>query len=150
MRANCVTLPVEFISSVVLRIPAGDVCYGRGDYSNVDTTLELRDAFYVPGPCASLLSTKAMFQKQGICTYLIDELRPVLPNNNHVRIREISANYSVMLSSDIVVYVVTNENTTIERAKGQVGQFESLVHAPLGHFSIDNINACANHARGIE
>eukprot|EP00965_Chrysotila_dentata_P063503 2104342-Pleurochrysis_carterae.AAC.1 len=74
--------------------------------------LELRDAFYVPALCATLLSTKAMFEKQGIRTYLNDELRLVLPNDNHVRIRESSTNYTVMLTSDTFVYAVTGENDT--------------------------------------
>eukprot|EP00965_Chrysotila_dentata_P090059 2972208-Pleurochrysis_carterae.AAC.1 len=72
-----------------------------------------------------------MFQKQGIRTYLNDELRIVIPNDNHVCIRENSANYPVMLASDTFVYVVTNESDTVERARGQVGQFENLVHADL-------------------
>eukprot|EP00965_Chrysotila_dentata_P142861 4721140-Pleurochrysis_carterae.AAC.1 len=46
--------------------------------------LELHDALCVPGLCARLLSTKAMLQKQGIRTHLNDELRFVLPNDNHV------------------------------------------------------------------
>eukprot|EP00965_Chrysotila_dentata_P040588 1346445-Pleurochrysis_carterae.AAC.1 len=62
--ANDVTLPVEFIGSIALRIPAGDVCNGTGDYSAKETLVELRDALYVPGLCATLLSMKAMFQKQ--------------------------------------------------------------------------------------
>eukprot|EP00965_Chrysotila_dentata_P068748 2271414-Pleurochrysis_carterae.AAC.1 len=73
--ANGVTLPVEFIGSIVLHVPAGDVCSGNGDYSATETLLELRDALYVLDLCATLLSTKAMFQKQGIRTYLNDELR---------------------------------------------------------------------------
>eukprot|EP00965_Chrysotila_dentata_P006756 221149-Pleurochrysis_carterae.AAC.1 len=36
---------------------------------------ELRDALYMPGLCATLVSPKAIFQKQGIRTYLNDELR---------------------------------------------------------------------------
>eukprot|EP00965_Chrysotila_dentata_P087732 2896812-Pleurochrysis_carterae.AAC.2 len=91
------------------------------------------------------------FQKQGIRTYLNDELRLVLPSDHHVRIRETSAN--VTLSSDKnFVFAMTNEIDTVERAKGQVGQFqfEKLVHARLGHFSIDRITASVNHVRGIE
>eukprot|EP00965_Chrysotila_dentata_P042813 1421126-Pleurochrysis_carterae.AAC.1 len=65
-----------------------------------------------------------MFQKQGIRTYLNDELRPVLPNDNYVRIRENFANYTVTLASDTFVYAVTGENDTVERARGQVGQFD--------------------------
>eukprot|EP00965_Chrysotila_dentata_P110060 3636706-Pleurochrysis_carterae.AAC.1 len=60
--ANGVTLPVEFIGSIVLRIPAGDVRNGNGDYSAKETLVELRNALYVPGLCATLLSTKTMFQ----------------------------------------------------------------------------------------
>eukprot|EP00965_Chrysotila_dentata_P096532 3190149-Pleurochrysis_carterae.AAC.1 len=86
--ANGNTLPVEFIGTIVLRIPAGDVCNGNDDYSTKETLLELRDAIYVLGLCATLFSTKAIFQKQGIRAYLNDDLRLVLPNENHVRIRE--------------------------------------------------------------
>eukprot|EP00965_Chrysotila_dentata_P151691 5013341-Pleurochrysis_carterae.AAC.1 len=86
-----------------------------------------------------------MLQKQGIRTYLNDELRLALPNDNHVRIHENSTNYTVTLVSDTFVYAVTGENDLVERAKGQVGRFdvpfENLVHACLGHFSIDRINA---------
>eukprot|EP00965_Chrysotila_dentata_P148872 4916357-Pleurochrysis_carterae.AAC.1 len=82
-----------------------------------------------------------MLQKQGIRTYLNDELQIVLPNDNHVRIRKNSANYTVTLASDTLVYVVTNESDTVERAWVQVGQFGKLVHARLGHFFIDPINA---------
>eukprot|EP00965_Chrysotila_dentata_P043283 1438686-Pleurochrysis_carterae.AAC.1 len=57
--ANGVTLPVEIIGFIVLRIPAGDVRNGNGDYSTKATLLELRDALYGPGLCATLLSTKA-------------------------------------------------------------------------------------------
>eukprot|EP00965_Chrysotila_dentata_P171633 5664188-Pleurochrysis_carterae.AAC.1 len=57
--ANGVTLPVELIGSIVLRIPAGDVGNGNGDYSTKETLLELRGALYVPGLCAELFSTKA-------------------------------------------------------------------------------------------
>eukprot|EP00965_Chrysotila_dentata_P025375 843227-Pleurochrysis_carterae.AAC.1 len=60
-----------------------------------------------------------MFQKQGIRTYLTDELRFVLPNDNHVCIRENSTNYTVTLASDTVVYVVTGESDTVERARGK-------------------------------
>eukprot|EP00965_Chrysotila_dentata_P050269 1665504-Pleurochrysis_carterae.AAC.1 len=98
--ANGVTLPVDFIGSIVLRILAGDVRNGNGDYSTKETLLELRDALYVPGLCAALLSTEAVFQNQGIRTYLNDELRVVLPNDNHVRIRKYSTNYTVTLASD--------------------------------------------------
>eukprot|EP00965_Chrysotila_dentata_P022147 733256-Pleurochrysis_carterae.AAC.1 len=73
--ANGVTLPVEFIGSIILRIPAGNVRNGNGDYSTKETLLELRDALLVPGLCATLFSTEAMFRKQGIRTYLNDELR---------------------------------------------------------------------------
>eukprot|EP00965_Chrysotila_dentata_P179218 5918762-Pleurochrysis_carterae.AAC.1 len=66
-----------------------------------------------------------MFQKQGIRTYLNDELHIVfVRNDNHVRIRENSTNYTVMLASDTFVYAVTGENDTVERARGQVGQFD--------------------------
>eukprot|EP00965_Chrysotila_dentata_P060981 2020421-Pleurochrysis_carterae.AAC.1 len=92
--ADGVTLPVESIGPIVLRSPAGDVCNGNGDYSTKETLLELRNALYMPGLYALLLSTKAMFQKQEIRTYLNDELRIVLPNDNHVRIRENSTNYT--------------------------------------------------------
>eukprot|EP00965_Chrysotila_dentata_P185866 6136260-Pleurochrysis_carterae.AAC.1 len=44
--ANGVTLPVEFIGTIVLRIPAGDVRNGNGHYSAKQTLLELRDALY--------------------------------------------------------------------------------------------------------
>eukprot|EP00965_Chrysotila_dentata_P046919 1557461-Pleurochrysis_carterae.AAC.1 len=95
-----------------------------------------------------------MFQKQGTRTYLNDELRLVLPNDNHVCIREISTNYIVTLASDTFVYAVTGENNTVERMRGQVGQFDGqfkdLVHARLGHFSIDRINASVKHVRDIE
>eukprot|EP00965_Chrysotila_dentata_P042461 1407795-Pleurochrysis_carterae.AAC.1 len=57
--ANGVTLPVEFIGSIVLRISAGDVRNGNGYYSAKETLLELLDTLYVPGLCATLLSTKA-------------------------------------------------------------------------------------------
>eukprot|EP00965_Chrysotila_dentata_P126015 4164681-Pleurochrysis_carterae.AAC.2 len=78
-------------------------CYG--DYSNEETTLELRDSFYVPGLFATLLPTKAMLQNQGIRTYLNNELRPlVLSNDNHVRIRETIANSTVALASDTLLY----------------------------------------------
>eukprot|EP00965_Chrysotila_dentata_P169506 5596483-Pleurochrysis_carterae.AAC.6 len=60
------------ITPASLRIPAGDVRHGHGDYSNVETTLELRNALYLPGLCATLLSTKAMFKMQGIRTSLND------------------------------------------------------------------------------
>eukprot|EP00965_Chrysotila_dentata_P152514 5040429-Pleurochrysis_carterae.AAC.1 len=60
-----------------------------------------------------------MFQKQGIRTYLNDELRLVLPNDNHVRIRKNSTNYTVTLASDTFVNAVTGENDTVERARGQ-------------------------------
>eukprot|EP00965_Chrysotila_dentata_P104378 3446726-Pleurochrysis_carterae.AAC.2 len=61
-----------------------------------------------------------------------------------------TANYTVTLVSDTLVYVVTNESDTVVRAMGQVGQVENLVHACLGHFSIDRINASVDHGRGIE
>eukprot|EP00965_Chrysotila_dentata_P020969 694652-Pleurochrysis_carterae.AAC.1 len=117
--ANGVTLPVELLGSIVLRIPAGEVRNCNGDYSTKETLLELRDALYVPGLCATLLSTKAMFQKQGIRTYLDDELRLVLPNDNRVRIREKSTNYTVTLAFDTFVYAVTGKNDSVERARGQ-------------------------------
>eukprot|EP00965_Chrysotila_dentata_P048625 1612788-Pleurochrysis_carterae.AAC.1 len=60
-----------------------------------------------------------MFQKQGIRTYLNDELRLVLPIDNHVRIRENSTNYTVTLASDTFVYAVPGENDSVERARGQ-------------------------------
>eukprot|EP00965_Chrysotila_dentata_P049439 1639094-Pleurochrysis_carterae.AAC.1 len=93
-----------------------------------------------------------MFQKQGIRTYLNDELRLlVLPSDHHVRIRETFANYTVTLSSDRnFVCAMTNEIDSVERARGQVGQFKILVHARLGNVSIDRINASVNHVRGIE
>eukprot|EP00965_Chrysotila_dentata_P005991 196460-Pleurochrysis_carterae.AAC.1 len=70
-----------------------------------------------------------MFQKQGMisaATYLNDELRFVLPHDNHVRIRENSTNYTVTLvAADTFVYAVTGENDTVERAtRGQIGQFD--------------------------
>eukprot|EP00965_Chrysotila_dentata_P195991 6177319-Pleurochrysis_carterae.AAC.1 len=65
-----------------------------------------------------------MFQQQGIRTYLNDELLLVLPNDIHVRIRESSTNYTATLASDTLVYAVAGENDTVERAKGQVGQFD--------------------------
>eukprot|EP00965_Chrysotila_dentata_P154531 5105878-Pleurochrysis_carterae.AAC.1 len=46
---NGVTLPVEFIGSIVLRVPAGDVRNRNGVYSTTETILELHDALYVPG-----------------------------------------------------------------------------------------------------
>eukprot|EP00965_Chrysotila_dentata_P191285 6174418-Pleurochrysis_carterae.AAC.1 len=123
--ANGVTLPIEFIGSIVLRISAGDVRHGNGDYSTKETLLEVRDALYVPGLCATLLSIKAMFQKQGIRTYLNDELRLVLLNDNHVRIREsCSTNCTAALASDTFVYAVTGKNDTVELLRGQVGQFD--------------------------
>eukprot|EP00965_Chrysotila_dentata_P079633 2626424-Pleurochrysis_carterae.AAC.1 len=98
----------------------------NGVYSTTETILELHDALYVPGLCATLPSTKAMFQKQGIRTYLNDELHLVLPSDHHVRIRETFANYRVPLSSDEnFVCAMTNEIDTVERARGQVGQLES-------------------------
>eukprot|EP00965_Chrysotila_dentata_P012280 403467-Pleurochrysis_carterae.AAC.1 len=63
-----------------------------------------------------------MFQKQGVRTYLNDELHLVLPNDNHVRIPENSTNSTVTLASDTFVYAVIGKNDTIERARGQVGQ----------------------------
>eukprot|EP00965_Chrysotila_dentata_P255486 6212240-Pleurochrysis_carterae.AAC.2 len=66
-----------------------------------------------------------MFQMQGIGTYLNDELHLALPNDNHVRIYKTSANYTITLSTDPFVYVVTGENdTVIKRSRGQVGQFD--------------------------
>eukprot|EP00965_Chrysotila_dentata_P256404 6212527-Pleurochrysis_carterae.AAC.2 len=63
-------------------------------------------------------------------------------------------NYTITLASDTFVYAVTGEIDTVKRARGQVGQFdeqfENLVHARLGHFSIDHINASVKHVRGIE
>eukprot|EP00965_Chrysotila_dentata_P238771 6202708-Pleurochrysis_carterae.AAC.2 len=108
------------------------------------------DAPYVPGLSATLISTKARFQKQGIRTYLNDEHCLVLPNDNHVRIRKTSANYTAKISLDTVVYVVTNDNDAVKRAMWQVGQFESLVTARLGRFPIDVINASVNHLRSIK
>eukprot|EP00965_Chrysotila_dentata_P168255 5556659-Pleurochrysis_carterae.AAC.1 len=49
--ANGVTLPVEFIGSMVLRIPAGNARNGNNDYSTNKPLIELRDALYVPGLC---------------------------------------------------------------------------------------------------
>eukprot|EP00965_Chrysotila_dentata_P070524 2330816-Pleurochrysis_carterae.AAC.1 len=92
-----------------------------------------------------------MFQKQGIRTYLNDELRIVIPNCNHVCIRENSANYPVMLAPDTFVYVVTNESDTVERARGQVGQLENLVHADLASaISPSTASTPVKHVRGIE
>eukprot|EP00965_Chrysotila_dentata_P083563 2757055-Pleurochrysis_carterae.AAC.1 len=65
-----------------------------------------------------------MFQKQGIRTYLNDELRLLLLNDNHVRIRKNSTHYTVSLASDTFVYAVAGKNDTVERARGQVGQFD--------------------------
>eukprot|EP00965_Chrysotila_dentata_P224382 6194144-Pleurochrysis_carterae.AAC.1 len=92
------TLPVKLIGSIILRIPAGDVNDGHGDYSNVETTLALRDALYVPGLCATLRSTKAVFKLPCIRTYLNDEVRLVLPNDNHARIRKTAANHTASRS----------------------------------------------------
>eukprot|EP00965_Chrysotila_dentata_P224457 6194188-Pleurochrysis_carterae.AAC.4 len=76
-------------------------------------------------PCASgPLGYSSLYKsngaKQGIRTYLKEELRLVLPNDNYVRIRETTAKYTVTLASDTLVYVVTNENNMrlYERAKG--------------------------------
>eukprot|EP00965_Chrysotila_dentata_P162418 5364299-Pleurochrysis_carterae.AAC.1 len=88
-----------------------------------------------------------MLQKQGIRTYLNDELRLVFQNDHHVHTRENFANYTVRLVSDLLVYMVTNENDTVERAMGQEGRFKQLVHARLGHFSIKRINASNKHVR---
>eukprot|EP00965_Chrysotila_dentata_P161209 5323845-Pleurochrysis_carterae.AAC.1 len=51
--ANGVTLPIEFIGSIVLLIPAGDVRNNNGDCSTKKTLPELCDALYVPGLCAT-------------------------------------------------------------------------------------------------
>eukprot|EP00965_Chrysotila_dentata_P009847 321359-Pleurochrysis_carterae.AAC.3 len=133
---NGVTLPVKCIGSIVLLIHASNVCNGHGDYSCVGMTLELLDALYVSGLYATLLSTKAMFKMQGIRTYLKDKLRLVPPNDNHVRIRKTTANHNISLSTDKFVYVVTGENDTVERARGQVGQSfqKSCPRYCLGHF----------------
>eukprot|EP00965_Chrysotila_dentata_P131229 4338329-Pleurochrysis_carterae.AAC.1 len=61
---------------------------------------------------------------QGIRTYLDDKLRLVLPSNNHVRIRENSKNNTVTLAFDTFLCALSGENDTVERAKGQVGQFD--------------------------
>eukprot|EP00965_Chrysotila_dentata_P061573 2038622-Pleurochrysis_carterae.AAC.1 len=76
----------------------------HGDYFNVETILELRDALYAPGLCATLLSKKAMFKMQGIRTYLNNELHLVLSNDNQVRIRETTAKNTITLSTDTFVY----------------------------------------------
>eukprot|EP00965_Chrysotila_dentata_P094992 3140939-Pleurochrysis_carterae.AAC.4 len=146
--ANGMALPVEFLGSIILRIPAGDVCNKNGVYSATETILELHDTLYVPGLCATLLSTKAMFQKQGIHIYLNDELLLVLPSDHHVRIRESSANYSVTLSSDKnFVCAMTNEIDTVERARGQIGQYELILlsvsrsHRRHGRRSVKKVSA---------
>eukprot|EP00965_Chrysotila_dentata_P154675 5110974-Pleurochrysis_carterae.AAC.2 len=152
--ANGVTLPVKFIGFIVLRILAVDVRNGHDGYSNVETTLELRDALYVPGLCANLLSTKGMLKMQGIRTYLNDEVRHVLPNGNHVRIRKTTAKYTITLSTYTSVHAVTltGENDTVERGRGRRidGQFKNVLHARLGHLAIDCINAFVKQVRGIE
>eukprot|EP00965_Chrysotila_dentata_P044513 1480076-Pleurochrysis_carterae.AAC.2 len=62
-----------------------------------------------------------MFKMRGILTYLKGEMRLVLSNDNHVHIRETTANYTITLYTDTFVYAVTGKNDKVEMRGGKVG-----------------------------
>lgn len=149
--ANGVYLPVEFVGTLVLDLPPGEVKASSGVLSSAPTRLELHNALYVPGLCATLLSTKAIFREQGIRTYLNDELRLVLPDARHVRIRETATNYSLRTCAcDDTAFAVSAEKPRGKQGERAGGHDTDLIHARLAHFSIDRINMTVGHAHGLD
>eukprot|EP00965_Chrysotila_dentata_P064531 2139777-Pleurochrysis_carterae.AAC.1 len=140
--ANDAALPVKFIGPIVLRIPQRHL--QRGDSARAARrTL-----------CAQPLRYSTLDDSnvpEGRHAHLPQRrTAPCASDRQPVRIRETTANYTITLFTDTFVCAVSGENDTVERARGQVGQFENLLYARLGHFSIDRINASVNHVVALK
>ena len=144
--ASGVHLPVEFVGTLELRIPAKQIT-GNISTSASDLVLSIDDAFYVPGLCATLVSTKALFKNHRIRTYLNDELHLRLPRGRKINIDEGPRNYTIPY-----VHAVSTQQFDANSASTRTDKAppsSELLHSRLCHFSYDKINASKDHVRGL-
>eukprot|EP00965_Chrysotila_dentata_P080342 2650602-Pleurochrysis_carterae.AAC.1 len=112
-------MPVKFIGSIILCIPSGD-----NRKFTAETIFELNDAHYVPVLCATLLSTEAMFQKQGIrtahtsTTSFVLWFRAIITSKS-AKLPPTTPSRSRLMRA--IVCAMANEIDTVERARGQAG-----------------------------
>eukprot|EP00965_Chrysotila_dentata_P246608 6207263-Pleurochrysis_carterae.AAC.3 len=103
--ANGVTLPVKFIGFIVLRIPgqrpSGRIIQPCDNAQVAQRTLRAWPLCYSQQQPTSTTNNALLFL-----------------SNNHVRIRETTANFTITLSTDTFVYAVAGKNDTVERSMG--------------------------------
>ena len=139
-------LPVEFVGTLVLRVPTSELVCDAGPPGFI--TLNIDNAFYVPDLCTTLISTKGLFRNNQVRTYLNDELYLRLPRGQKIKIHETPRNYTVfyqrpfIADANAVTVPSTPRTDTSDPSAG-------LLHARLGHASYDRINASKPHVHGL-
>ena len=147
--ASGVKLRVAFIGVMLLTVRPHDVMHPSGQLSTKPLQLRLPNSLYVPGLCATLVSTKSLFKDQQVRTYFNDELRLVLPDSRHIRIHETPTNYILRLAEPPLLSAF---NAQVERARGPSSIPKTRpapVHARLAHFSYERINDSIGKVKGL-
>ena len=96
---------VEVASGVSLAVVARGTMIVKVWKHNVTSAkkahhLHLTRALYVPSMPVTLISTKALFENEGIRTYFNDELWLALPDGDYVRFIETRTNYTIQFIDD--------------------------------------------------
>ena len=132
--ANGTALKVEFIGSMA--IPVKKIENVSSAKKERYEYLLIGGGLYTPGLVHTLLSTRALYHRDGIRTYLNDELYLLLPNGDRVDLQETAKHYLLpMCDSEECVFIV--EDTWED------------VHSRLCHFSFERTRRSQEFVTGI-
>ena len=116
-------------------------------------TITVGGSLYVPSMPVTLISTKALFRREGIRSYFNDELRLILPDGDVVRFHETQTNYTLPFADDTDVIVclpefnTSNATTLITLLNPEPLEWE-LAHDRYVHFNPKRILASEPYVTG--